>query len=160
MSVPNLTHTDERLELQADYPSNWHLQSFNRSLGVGGDHVGFVISNVDHVFDHPDLGPDVNHGQAWDMRALPNSAVVIEVSLLAGFAYTRCERGKDEFPLDLATFDRDNIQPSYGAPPRLYAIPCIEDAYSVVTHVWLFPNASAEDREAAETIVESIDQLS
>lgn len=158
MSVPNLTHTDERMEMQADYPSNWHLQSFNELLGHS-DHIGFIISNIDHDLKHPYLGPDQGTG-AWDTRTLPDSAVVIEVSLISHRTYFPCDRATDEFPLDLATFKRYKAQPSYGAPPYLWAAPCVEGVYSFGSYVWLFPDASDEDRKTAEDIVGSIDRLS
>lgn len=156
--VLDSTHTDERLELQADYPSDWYLQTFNMNLGLG-DHVGFVISNVNHDFEHPDLDGG-EFVQNWDMRALPDSAVVIEVSLHARFTYVPCERSRNEFPLDLSTYVLARDHHSYGAPPRLWTSPCIDGSYLFGNHVWFFPDASAEDRKTAETIVESIDQLS
>jgi len=142
---------DRKLGISAEYPTAWHHQRFDHQLGLLAIRRGIVLSNVRHRFRYPDLGPG-RDTSAWNMRALPTEAVVMEISQTLRFLMT-C-RETERFPLSLHNAER--TRGAYGSPPRLFLSGCIEDKPGFGIHVWIWPDASSEDRKIAREVVSSI----
>lgn len=149
------TWRDPRVGVSGRYPPGWSHQYFDDQVGPA-THTGVVFSNVAHHFDYPDL-PTGSSTSAWDYRALPDDAVVVEVSATIRFEIM-CRR-TTAFPLALSDGHRAQDKPAYGAPPRLFIPACIEGGNGLGVHVLVWPDASQRDRDAARDIVEMIKPL-
>jgi hypothetical protein len=149
---PAWTRIETRgLGISAEYPADWHQQRFNHELGLLAVRRGILLSNVNHRFRYPDLGGG-RATSAWNMEALPKGSVVIEISQTLRFRVT-CSR-TSRFPLSLESAQRS--RGAYGSPPRLFLSACIKDELGFGVHVWIWPDASSEDKDAAREIVSSI----
>jgi hypothetical protein len=144
------------LDLVFDHPPEWHVQSFDELVGHAGM-IGSVISNVDHRFRHPDLGPN-EHTSAWDLRAMRDDAVVISIEHIDAIAVLEEERDSD-FPLNLAHARRTAEE----TPDRYFDrtwmelwLPFTASGLNDSVFVWFAPDASDHDREVARRIVASI----
>lgn len=119
---PVLARHDTRLDVSARIPTMWHTQTFDNDLGLA-THTGFVLSNVPHRFDYPDLGGG-RSTSAWDMSAVPPHAVVLELGRVVRLAGACNAEPWDEpvtdFPLSLDDADMIKSGPRFGSPPRLY----------------------------------------
>lgn len=141
---------DNTLGVAAEIPEGWHQQTFDNHL-VFVTHAGFIVSNINHRFHYPDLGP--NRGtSAWDMRGLPEDLVAVEVSRTLRFP-NRCRRTS---PFPLAFEDGEWSRGAFGSPRRLFIPACIKGDFHFGIHVWLGDEASAEDEGAARALVASI----
>lgn len=70
------------LGIQFSYPASWHLQEVE-SAGMALM-TGALVSNVDHWFEHPYLGP-AQETSALEMRGLPEDLVVLSFEQLKRF---------------------------------------------------------------------------
>ena len=147
-------HRDAALGVEAPYPNDWHLQSFDNDLGLAR-HSGFVLSSRPHHFEYPDLGGG-RSTSSWDMRGLSTTAVVIEISQVERFPI-RCRR-TSAFPMSL---DKAvEARPRWGSSPRLFLSACVEDTKGFNVHAWIGSEADPRDAAAAFKIVESIRPVS
>jgi hypothetical protein len=81
----------------------------------------------------------------------------VEVSRAVRFDLV-CNR-TTPFPLSLSDGQVAQDRPAYGAPPRLFIPVCIAGRSGIGVHVLVFPDASARERDAVNTLVESIRPL-
>ena len=151
-----VTHVDKRLGVQFEYPTAWYLQSFNNLVGMA-THTGFILSSKNHYFQYPNLGLSRATSQ-WDMRTVPRDAVVVEVAETVRFEI-RCKKTKN-FPPALEDAQKVGSGPSYGAPKRFYIPICRKGLNGFHVFVWEFPESSITEREAAVSVVESINGYS
>jgi hypothetical protein len=155
----SLARHDTRLDVSARIPAMWHTQTFDNDLGLA-THTGFVVSNVPHRFDYPDLGGG-RSTSAWDMSAVPPHAVVVELGSVVRLAGAcNAELGNEpvtDFPLSLDDADMIKSGPRFGSPPRLYIPVCLVNGNHFSVNAWFFPEASARDRELADELISSIE---
>ncbi|HEY7873580.1 MAG TPA: hypothetical protein VIG64_00505 [Actinomycetota bacterium] len=144
--------SDRPLKVHFHYPRGWSVAHFENDLGLV-THTGTLVSNLDHDFRYPDLGPG-SATSAWEMTGLPDDTVLVEISRAPRFAMP-C-RDTDRFPLPLSTAARSSNEPLYGAPRYYWLRGCIEDRPSFGVFVYLFPDAGARDALRAWQIVRSI----
>lgn len=150
------THQLPDLGIEFDYPSNWHLQEFDDYLGLASM-TGALVSNVEHDFEHPDLG-EGRSTSAWDMRALPEDLIVVSFEQLDRHNLeAKRTRG---LPLDLegavVSHDAKHEGSAYGAPqPRLFL------PFSVTGHLnsgaqVFIGDVGAYERDVVERILASV----
>ena len=150
------SHEIDTLRLTFDHPPRWRVQPFDEFLGTAG-FFGSVVSNVDHRFRHPDLGPN-EYTSAWDLRDVPDDAVVISIEQVDAIVYPD-EEEDTELPLNL-----DRAQRSEGRGRDRYIdrnwvqlyLPFIASGRFDAVFVWFGPEATDLDREVARRIVASI----
>jgi hypothetical protein len=145
------------LGLSLRYPPEWYVQPVAEPVG----HItvqGAVISNVDHTFRHPDLGP--NHVTSeWDLTRLPDTAVVISVETHIGGLLVRPEdlEGREP-PLSLSDArSLTTYRPGIGWEHRY--LPFVVGEHGDLFHVWFGPETDELDREITASVVESIAPL-
>jgi hypothetical protein len=147
------THQIGAMHLAFNSPGEWYVQPVEELVGHAGM-VGSVVSNVDHRFRHPDLGPN-EFTSAWELRGLPADAVVISIEQIDAIVVPNIYPDT-ELPLDISQAERAE----YGH----YAVPEWEGVWLPFTlagvsdsiFVWYGPEATDHDREVAERIVASI----
>jgi len=145
------TNIEERkLSISAEYATAWHHQRSTTSwdcLSAEGS-CSRMVGTASAIRI---LAPD-RDTSAWNMSALPSDAVVMEISQTLRFLMT-C-RETERFPLSLDNAER--TRGAYGSPPRLFLSGCIEGKPGFGIHVWIWPDASSEDRKFAREVVSSI----
>lgn len=156
---PGLARHVTRLDVSARIPATWHTQTFDNDVGLA-THTGFVVSNLPHRFDYPDLGGG-RSTSAWDMSAVPPHAVVVELSRVVRLPGA-CNAGPwnepvTNFPLSLDDAEMIKSGPRFGSPPRLYIPVCHVNGNHFTVNAWFFPEASARDRELADELIGSIE---
>lgn len=141
------------LPVALEKPVGWHIEERAESLG----HVDFttvVLSNVDFDFQHPKLGPG-RVTSAWDLRDLPDEAVVVQVEQGAGFEIRSDSTSR--FPLSLSRFQEMDIRPDHGMPDDAWWMPVrVEGHIPYAVRVWFGGVARADDRELANQVIASI----
>jgi Tol biopolymer transport system component len=142
----------EALELAFRYPPAWHVQPFDELVGHAG-FAGAVVSNVDHTFRHPDLGP-TEFTSAWVLRDLPDHAVVLSIERVDAIAVPE-RRADTPLPLSLSDGRRQDAYRPGPAWTHLW-LPFVLDGRHDSVRVWFGPDASERDREVARRIVASI----
>ncbi|MDQ3954682.1 MAG: hypothetical protein M3285_03930 [Actinomycetota bacterium] len=147
-------YVDRELGVEVPHPDDWHLQPFDDDLGMVRHH-GFVLSSAPHNFEYPNLGGG-RSTSSWDMRRLPATAVVVEISQADRFSI-QCRR-TTSFPMSLAGAAKDH--PRWGSPARLFLSACVEGTSGFGVHTWIGEAASDADTDAAYKIVESIRPVS
>ncbi|MGH2731021.1 MAG: hypothetical protein ACRDJI_10500 [Actinomycetota bacterium] len=147
------TKEDPRLGLTIQYPMTWEVQRFDNRVGRA-THTGLIISNVVHHFRHPELVRG-SVTSSWDMRDLPDHAVVVEVSQISRIVELCGETSS--FPLALE--DAQVVSGVWGSPPRLFLPGCAGGKYRFGLHVWMWPDSSYGDRRIARQIVQSVRPL-
>jgi hypothetical protein len=148
-------YVDERSGWTMDYPSAWHLQTTKLDI-FEGSFVGVLVSNVDHEFDHPDLGPNSRTSQ-WDMRGLPAGLVLIDVRDSQGGI--RGPAPTDPFTdrLDLDAFETENPgRPAYGAPQPVHSTRLASLGHWYGIYVYFDSAATTQDVQAAHDVVASM----
>lgn len=148
------THEVPQLRLTFRHPPSWYVQPFDEMVGHAG-FAGAVVSNTEHTFRHPDLGPN-SFTSAWDLRGLPANAVIISIEGVKGGRLMPPEARPDtERPLDL---DRAAITRTPGLDEgwEEHSMPFVLAGLDDYLRVWFGPDASVHDREAVRQIVASI----
>ena len=116
-----------------------------------------MVSNVDHGFEHPDLG-DESSTSAFDMRGLDDGLVVLSFEQFDRF---NSEAKKTVgFPLTLDQAVESVDAETYGAPQPRYYISFAAEGYlhsGVQVHIG---DVTAEERDAIERILASVKPLS
>jgi hypothetical protein len=139
------------MRLAFSYPSEWHLQPVDERLGRA-EMIGSVVSNIDHRFLHPDLGPN-SSTSAWDLRGLPDDAVVLSIEHVEAIGLP--PRGDTDRPLDLDRAQRSvgqYVDPGWVGRWLPFGLAGMHDSV-----FFLFgPEATEHDREVARRIVASI----
>lgn len=153
------THQLPELGIEFDYPSNWHLQGFDDHLGLAYV-TGALVSNVEHEFEHPDLG-EGNGTSAWDMRGLPDDLIVLSFEQLDRYNF-EAKRTK-RLPLDLesavVSHDAKHHVDTYGAPqPRLFLPFAVEGHLNSGAQVFI-GDVGADEREVVDRILASVRPL-
>lgn len=150
------THQLPDLGIEFDYPSNWHLQEFDDNLGLASM-TGALVSNVEHGFEHPDVG-EGGSTSAWDMRGLPEDLIVVSFEQLDrhNFEAKRTRR----LPLDLESAvvsqDAKHHVDTYGAPqPRLFLPFSVAGHLSSGAQVFI-GDVGSEERDVVERILASV----
>lgn len=149
-----------RLGIEFEYPSNWHIQSFGDTVGHA-EFRGTVVSNVEHNFVHPDLGPK-EATSAWDMRGLPEDLIVVSFQQLDHLNFEA--KRTHGFPLALENADVSNDAEegidTYGAPQPRYFIPFeVEGHLSSGVQVYI-GDVNADERAIVDEILASVRPLS
>ena len=138
--------------LAVEYPGSWSSQPFNEHSPH--PFYGVLISNAGLKLAHPDLGSD-RWTSAWDMRQLPSSAIVVQVSITPGLG--KPTKVSTDFPVSLKDARQFDETASYGAPqPRMWIPLKVAGGYEHQISVWIGEDASGMDRALAERIVESV----
>jgi hypothetical protein len=148
-------HEVHQLGLTFRYPSTWRVQPFEEMVGHAG-FTGAVVSNLDHTFRHPDLGPN-EATSAWDLRGLPDDAVVLSIERVDAIGMPRAHTDSPR-PLDLGRArEQDRYRPD--ATWEHLWLPFVLDGLHDSVRVWFGPEASDHDREVARQIVASIEPV-
>lgn len=143
------------LGIQFSYPASWHLQDIDEMTGHARI-VGTLISNLDHAFVHPNLGPS-SSTSAFDMRGLDDALVVLSFQQLDRFNVEAKETSGLPLSLDrpAATIDSE----PYGAPqPRYYLLFAVKGYLRSGVHVYVGDVNDAQ-RDAIERILASVKPL-
>jgi hypothetical protein len=153
------THRLPALGIEFDYPANWYLQEFDHPVGHSS-FQGALISNVEHRFVHPDLGP--NEGtSAWEMRGLPSDLVVISFEQHDHINFEAKRTRGLPVSLDRAIVTRDAEEgvDTYGAPqPRLFLPFAVEGHLNSGIQVYI-GDIDASERAVIERILASVRPL-
>jgi hypothetical protein len=141
----------ESLNATFQYPSTWHLQPFEESLGTAG-FTGVVVSNVEEDLHHPDLGANESTS-AWDLSGLPPGGVVVSIEYLDAIGVPSSP--DSQFPLSLADAEHLHQTPLAGSTEGLW-LPFTLDGRHLGARVYFGPEATEVDRRVAAGIVASI----
>lgn len=144
------SHDVPTLHLRFNHPPQWHVQPFDELVGRAGM-IGSVVSNVDHRFRHPDLGPN-RHTSAWEMRGMPDDAVVISIQHLEAIGPPQPDSVR---PLEIDRAERsvgEYLDPGWVQLWLPFTLAGVDDS----VFIWFGPEATAHDREVARLIVASI----
>lgn len=138
------------------YPAHWHFQEFNRSCTRLGGWRGVVVTNLDRPIE-PEAVPEGSCSNAWEVRGLPDSTIVVEIRNEPWFGRPPAINS----PLRLEWADPvidvgPNDEPLVGAiQPRLHlAFP--HDGIVFAMNAWIAGGVSTADRRGLEALVRSI----
>ena len=143
------------LGIQFSYPASWHLQDIHHNLGRT-ILTGALVSNLDHGFEHPDLG-DAGSTSAFDMSGLDDGLVVLSFEQMDRFN-SEAEKTSG-FPL---AFDHARMSAdaeTYGAPQPRYFIPFEVEGYLGSGVQIYIGDVSIEERDAIARILASVEPL-
>lgn len=153
------THQLPALGIEFDYPSYWHLQEFGDNVGLASM-TGALVSNIEHEFHHPDLGPHEGTS-AWDMRELPDDLIVVSFEQLDRHNFEARRTKSLPLFLDDAVVTRDPADnvPTYGAPqPRLFLPFAVKGHLNSGAQVFI-GDVGTHEREVVEAILASVRPL-
>ena len=144
------------LGIQFSYPTSWHLQDIHHNLRMA-DLRGALVSNLDHGFEHPDLG-DAGETSAFDMSGLDDGLVVLSFEQMDHF---NSEADKAfGFPLTLDHARESVDAEPYGAPQPRYFIPFAVKGYLHSGVQVYIGDVTTEEMAAIDRILASVKPLS
>lgn len=142
------------LGIQFSHPASWHLQDFDDNVGHAGM-TGALVSNIDHGFEHPDLGNEAT--SAFDMRGLDDGLVVLSFEQFDRFN-SEAEKTLG-FPLALDQARKSADAETYGAPQPRYFIPFEVEGYLGSGVQIYIGDVTTEERDAIDRILASVEPL-
>lgn len=151
------TYSDSVLGWRARYPTTWTLQTYNRRQGNGSR--GALFSSVAYHFIHSGAGTDHANTTAWDMSALPSTAVVVEFQRFTNSIYqigpplTGPETQLPLSPAYIASHSQ-SITLKNGGTRTWITVFHDGDRYPITETIE--PRASTQDKEAAQRMIGSI----
>jgi hypothetical protein len=150
------THRLPALGIEFDYPANWHLQEFGEEIGMTSL-TGALVSNVDHDFEHPDLGPSEGTS-AWEMRGLPEGLILISFEQLDRHNFEAKRTKGLPLRLDDAVVYRDAGEgiDTFGAPQPRYFLPfAVEGHLNSGIQVYI-GDVDGDERAVVDRILASV----
>jgi hypothetical protein len=148
-------YVDERHGWSMEYPEDWRLQ-VTESDAFEGEFEGALVSNIDHEFEHPDLGPN-RSTTLWDMRGLPAGLVVVDVRAHMGGIGGPANPAPFNGQLSLDEFEEADLgEHAYGAPQPVKTRVIESGGVRYTIWVYIGREGGASNHEAAAEIVASI----